>query len=68
MIRLMQAIMKSLYSTVVHTSMIISNVIGPMEKVAIDGNPLKSCSFFVTGAPIVSKQTAQTPLTIFYLF
>eukprot|EP00253_Pinus_taeda_P026266 PITA_26266 len=46
------AIMKSLYSTVVHTSMIISNVIGPMEKVAIDGNPLKSCSFFVTGAPI----------------
>lgn len=46
------AITKSLFNTVVNTSMMISNLIGPIEKVAIDGNPLKSFSFFVSGAPI----------------
>jgi hypothetical protein len=30
-------------------------MIGPVERVAIDGNAIKSFSFFVSGAPQVSK-------------
>lgn len=46
------AISRLLFNTVGNTSMMISNMIGPVEKVAIDGNPLKSFSFFVSGGPI----------------
>jgi hypothetical protein len=35
--------------------MVLSNMIGPMEKVAIHGNPIKSVSFYVIGLPQVSK-------------
>ena len=28
-------------------------MVGPMEKIAMDGNPIKSFSFFVSGVPQV---------------
>lgn len=46
-----QVISRYLYNNIAHTTMAISNVIGPMEKIAMDGNPIKSFSFFVSGAP-----------------
>ena len=48
--------------------MAVSNMIGPLEKIAMDGNPIKSFSFFVTGAPQVSKQTAYILLAIFFFW
>ena len=65
MICLVQVISRYLYNNIAHTTMAMSNVIGPMEKIAMDGNPIKSFSFFVSGAPQVSKQTAQVSLAIF---
>jgi hypothetical protein len=41
-------------------------MIGPMEKVAIHGNPIKSFSFFVTGLPQVSKRVTYIVPTIFF--
>lgn len=46
-----QAISRYLYNNIANTTMGISNMIGPMEKIAMDGNPIKSFSFFVSGAP-----------------
>lgn len=46
-----QAISRYLYNNIANTTMAISNMIGPMEKIAMDGNPIKSFSFFVSGAP-----------------
>lgn len=42
----------SLYNTVANSTMVISNMIGPMEKIAIEGNAVKDFSFFVSGAPM----------------
>lgn len=46
-----QAISRCLYNNITNTTMAVSNMIGPLEKIAMDGNPIKSFSFFVTGAP-----------------
>lgn len=46
-----QAISRYLYNILANSTIAISNMIGPMEKVAIDGNTIKSFSFFVSGAP-----------------
>jgi len=64
---LIQAISRYLYNTLSNTTMMLSNMIGPMEKVAIHGNPIKSFSFFVTGLPQVSKQVTYIVPTIFLL-
>lgn len=47
-----QATSKSLYNTIANTTMMISNMIGPMEKIALDGNAIKNFSFFISGAPV----------------
>ncbi|KAH9322745.1 hypothetical protein KI387_017384, partial [Taxus chinensis] len=46
-----QALAKCAYNTIASTTMAISNMIGPMEKIAIDQNIIKRFSFFVSGAP-----------------
>eukprot|EP00253_Pinus_taeda_P021885 PITA_21885 len=46
-----QVISRYLYNILANSTIAISNMIGPMEKVAIDGNTIKSFSFFVSGAP-----------------
>lgn len=46
-----RAMCRYIYNALSNTTMMISNMIGPMEKVAIYGNPIKSFSFFVTGLP-----------------
>nr|ADE77834.1 unknown [Picea sitchensis] len=46
-----QAVSRYLYNTLANSTFGMSNLIGPTEKVAIDGNPIKSFSFFVSGAP-----------------
>eukprot|EP00253_Pinus_taeda_P032564 PITA_32564 len=51
MLKGQQALSRYLYNTLSNTTMMLSNMIGPMEKVAIYGNPIKRFSFFVTGLP-----------------
>lgn len=46
-----QAISRSLYNTISNTTMGISNMIGPMEEVAIVGKPIKNFYFFPSGQP-----------------
>ncbi|KAH9322748.1 hypothetical protein KI387_017387, partial [Taxus chinensis] len=46
-----QALAKCAYNTIASTTMAISNMIGPAEKIAIDENIIKRFSFFVSGAP-----------------
>ncbi|KAH9308087.1 hypothetical protein KI387_035998 [Taxus chinensis] len=46
-----QVLAKYAYNTIASTTMAISNMVGPMEKIAIDDNILNRFSFFVSGAP-----------------
>ena len=46
---------RTLYNTIANTTMMLSNMIGPMEKIALNGNAIKNFFFFVSGAPLVSK-------------
>eukprot|EP01018_Ginkgo_biloba_P010240 Gb_13458 [translate_table: standard] len=46
-----QAAAKFIYNTIANTSLGISNLVGPMEKMTMVGNPVKSFFFFVSGAP-----------------
>lgn len=46
-----QAISRYLKNTLTHTTTRISSLIGPMEKVAMDGNPIKNFYFYGTGTP-----------------
>eukprot|EP01018_Ginkgo_biloba_P023748 Gb_05378 [translate_table: standard] len=46
-----QAPGKYVYNTIANTTLAISNMIGPMEKMAMAGNPVKSFYFSVSGAP-----------------
>lgn len=46
-----QAISRSLYNIISNTTMGISNMIGPMEEIAIVGKPIKSFYFFPSGVP-----------------
>ncbi|XP_057841381.2 wax ester synthase/diacylglycerol acyltransferase 11 isoform X2 [Cryptomeria japonica] len=47
-----KALAKCAYKTIASSTMIISNMIGPKEKIAIDGNIVKRFSFYVSGGPI----------------
>ncbi|XP_050207949.1 wax ester synthase/diacylglycerol acyltransferase 4-like [Mercurialis annua] len=42
---------KLVHSTLKNTSMVITNVIGPMEKMALDVQPIKGLYFMATGNP-----------------
>eukprot|EP01018_Ginkgo_biloba_P011023 Gb_40539 [translate_table: standard] len=46
-----QASSKYMYNTIANTTLAISNMVGPMEKMAMAGNPIKSFFFSVSGAP-----------------
>ncbi|GLJ31640.1 hypothetical protein SUGI_0635620 [Cryptomeria japonica] len=46
-----KALAKCAYKTSTSSTMMISNMIGPKEKIAIDGNVVKRFSFYVSGGP-----------------
>ncbi|KAL4189897.1 hypothetical protein AMTRI_Chr08g167740 [Amborella trichopoda] len=42
----------SFYNSMSSTTLALSNMVGPKEKIAIEGHPIKDFSFFVTGIPL----------------
>lgn len=46
-----KAISRSLYNTIANTTMGITNMVGPMEEIAISGQAVKSFYYFASGAP-----------------
>eukprot|EP01018_Ginkgo_biloba_P010241 Gb_13459 [translate_table: standard] len=42
---------KYIYNTLANSTLVISHVIGPSEKMAMEGNPVKSFFFWVSGSP-----------------
>lgn len=50
----MQRVSKYLHGTLKNTSMGITNVMGPMEQMALANHPVKGLYFVVTGAPQVN--------------
>eukprot|EP01018_Ginkgo_biloba_P010243 Gb_13461 [translate_table: standard] len=42
---------KYVYNTLANSTLVISHLIGPSEKMAMEGNPVKSFFFWVTGSP-----------------
>jgi hypothetical protein len=56
MVRLIQAVSRPSYNVITNTTMMISNMVGPVEKITLGANTVKSFSFFVSGVPQVSNQ------------
>nr|ABR16516.1 unknown [Picea sitchensis] len=46
-----RAVSRPSYNVITNTTMMISNMIGPVEKIVMGGNTVKSFSFFVSGVP-----------------
>ena len=49
----LQRASKYIHGTLENTSMGITNLMGPMEQLAVAGNPINGLYFVVTGAPQV---------------
>eukprot|EP01018_Ginkgo_biloba_P010242 Gb_13460 [translate_table: standard] len=46
-----KAFAKYMYNTLANSTLLISHVIGPSEKMAMEGNPVKNFHFWVSGSP-----------------
>lgn len=50
---MVQAAARYIHSTLKNTSMMMSNLIGPVEQMALANNPVKGMYFLVFGSPEV---------------
>ena len=48
-----QAAARYVYQTLTNSSLSISNMVGPVEQVALDNHPIKGFYFMIVGAPQV---------------
>lgn len=51
----LQAVAKHIYGTLRNASVVISNLIGPVEPMALANHPVKGLYFTMTGGPEVTK-------------
>ena len=51
---MLQAVAKHLYGTLRNSSVVMSNLIGPVEPMALANHPVKGLYFIMSGAPEVT--------------
>jgi len=52
---MLQAVAKHIYGTLRNSSVVISNLIGPVEPMALANHPVKGLYFTMTGGPEVTS-------------
>lgn len=67
MINKFQAAAEYMYSTVTNASMVISNMIGPVEQMALANHPIKGLYYSLAGTPeVLIKKIIFDPRLVYF--